>query len=69
MSHAEIDPEDPINLDASSSQELKRPVIKCVDIDPADSSVIPDMHIGSVRSKTKRREFLSQPFDSMDGMG
>jgi len=69
MANADTEPEDPINLDASSSQELKRVVIKCVDIDPADSGLIPDMHIGSVRSKTKRRELLDHPFDGTHEMG
>lgn len=69
MANSDTEPEDSINLDASSSQELKRDVVKCVDIDPAASGVIPDMHIGSVRSTTKRREILAQPFDGLDGIG
>jgi hypothetical protein len=55
--------EEPINLDASSSQELKREVVaRQADDDPTLSHVIPDVLTHSVRSATKHRELLNQPF-------
>jgi hypothetical protein len=55
--------EEPINLDASSSQELKREVVaRQANEDSSHSHVIPDALTHSVRSATKHRELLNQPF-------
>ena len=59
----DINPDDSINLDASTSQELKRIIVaKQADDDPSKSHVIPDALTHSIRSSTGNREILKQSF-------
>ncbi|MGD9857568.1 MAG: hypothetical protein AB7U20_21710 [Planctomycetaceae bacterium] len=63
MKWIRFDREEPMNLDASSSQELKRVVVaRQADEELTSSHIIPDALLRSVRPETACRELLSQPF-------
>lgn len=64
MTGTDIERDQPINLDASTSQELKRIVVaKQADEDPSASHVIPDVPRPAARSNSDCRELLNQPFE------
>lgn len=68
MKWVRFDREEPLNLDASSSQELQRVVVgRQADEDPSASHIIPDALTHSVRPQTSCRELLSQPFQNAPG--
>ncbi|MBX3436235.1 MAG: hypothetical protein KF861_02010 [Planctomycetaceae bacterium] len=66
MKRFRFDRDQPLNLDASASQELKRVIVgKQTEDDPASSHVIPDVRSHAIRPQTACREFLRQPFGDM----
>ena len=59
--------EESLNLDASSSTELRRVTVSPSAGLPQDSAVIPDIEAWlQGRSKTDEREILKNPFDNTE---